>query len=52
MENLLSCHSGARAQHANPESITTSAAEYGFRARSLRERPGMTENYHGARFLF
>ena len=27
-------HSGARAQHANPESITRSAAEYGFGARA------------------
>ena len=34
-------HSGAHATHANPESITMAAA-YGFRARELRSRPGMT----------
>ena len=34
-------HSGARAKRASPESITT-AADYGFRASSLRSEPGMT----------
>jgi len=32
-----------RAEGANPETILRSAAVYGFRARLLRKRPGMTE---------
>ena len=36
-------HPGARTESSRAlESITTSAAAYGFRARSLRSRPGMT----------
>ena len=38
-------HSGARVKRANPESITT-AAEYGFRAHTLRACPGMTAVSH------
>src|SRR5690242_376796 len=32
----------AARRRASPESITPGAAEYGFRARSLRSRPGTT----------
>jgi 4-hydroxybenzoate-CoA ligase len=38
-------HSGARAQHANPESITRSAAEYGFRARPSGPSRNDAKNY-------
>jgi 4-hydroxybenzoate-CoA ligase len=38
-------HSGARAQHANPESITRSAAEYGFRARPFGPSRNDEEKY-------
>ncbi len=36
-----------RAEGAGPESIRRSAADYGFRARSLCSRPGMTGVHHG-----
>jgi hypothetical protein len=39
------CHSGARAQAREPGIHNPSAAEYGFRGRSLRECPGMTNRF-------
>jgi hypothetical protein len=36
---ILTCHSGARAQHANPESRRVVPKKCGFRVRALRRAP-------------